>query len=885
MGTDMINKVLRFGEGRGMKQRIKRVEAINALEPQMQALSDQGLRDLTDAIRGRLADGADLDDVLEETFAIVREASWRTLGMRQYDVQMVGAMVLNEGQIAEMKTGEGKTLAAVPTIVLNALTGRGVHLVTVNDYLAHRDANWMKPIYESLGLSVGVIGSMMPEDERRSAYASDVTYGTNSEFGFDYLRDNMAVRLDDCVQRDRAFCIVDEVDSILIDEARTPLIISGVPEAAADTYYRFARIVPTLKKGDDYEVDEKHRTVAPNESGVDKVERALGIDHLYLDVHGQLVNHFIQALKAEALFRKDKEYIIRDGEVMIVDEFTGRVLEGRRYSEGLHQAIEAKEGLKIREENQTLATVTLQNYFRMYEKLAGMTGTAATEANEFSKIYETDVVSIPTHRPMIREDHNDLIFKTKNAKFNAVAEEIKEAHDRGQPMLVGTISVEVSEMLSGMLERRGIPHTVLNAKQHEQEAETIARAGERGSVTIATNMAGRGVDIKLGEGVEELGGLYVLGTERHESRRIDNQLRGRSGRQGDRGFTRFYLSAEDDLIRIFSGDRMYKILDRLGPGDDLPLDSKMLTRTVEGAQKKVEEYNFNIRKRVLEYDDVLNKQREVVYAERRQVLEGEDLSDTARTWIVETLVDAVDRYEDEDAAAADWDLDGMVAEIAQLYPVSFSAADLRHDELTREEILDRIEDDAMEAYDRRETDLGPELVRDLERWVLLQIIDVDWREHLLNMDYLREGIHLRALGQKDPLSEYRLEGHQMFDEMMENVTREFVRYMFHVEVEAPPEPVEAAHLDGVTYTSQEEPSRGFAGFEAGVLEPADEVVFDATDPDQGDADTGTIDGDTDDRPRRIVETVVINDEDRIGRNDPCSCGSGKKYKKCCGAGV
>ncbi len=878
MSTEILNKVLRFGEGRSMKQRVARVVRINALEPAMQDLSDDAIRERAVDIRARLADGTEIDEVLDETFALVREASWRSLGMRPYDVQLIGAMVLNEGQIAEMRTGEGKTLAAVPAVVLNALTGHGVHLVTVNDYLASRDASWMRPVYEALGLTVGVIGSMMPEEDRRTAYAADITYGTNSEFGFDYLRDNMAVRLDDCVQRGHTFCIVDEVDSILIDEARTPLIISGVPEAAADTYYRFARIVPTLKRDTDYEVDEKSKTVAPLETGVEKVERALGIDHLYLDVHGQLVNHFIQALKAQSLFRKDKEYIVRDGEVLIVDEFTGRVLEGRRYSEGLHQAIEAKEGLKIREENQTLATITLQNYFRMYDKLSGMTGTASTEANEFNKIYETEVVSIPTHRPMVRNDENDFIFKTKDSKFRAVIEDIADAHDRGQPVLVGTISVAVSEMLSGMMERRGIPHSVLNAKQHDQEAEVIARAGERGAVTIATNMAGRGVDIKLGDGVEELGGLYVIGTERHESRRIDNQLRGRSGRQGDPGMTRFFLSAEDDLIRIFSGDRMYKILDRLGPGDDMPIDSKMLTRTVEGAQKKVEEYNFNIRKRVLEYDDVLNKQREVVYAERRQVLEGHDLSDQARDWIAETLVETVDRFDNDDASPADWDLDGLVSELGQLYPVSFAADDIRHDELSREEILDRFEDDAMEQYDKRETELGPELVRDLERWVLLQLVDVDWREHLLNMDYLREGIHLRALGQKDPLSEYRLEGHQMFDEMMDNVTREFVRYMYHVEMEAPPEPVEAPSLDGVTYISQDEPVQGFAGLTAGAEESPDDVALEATEPDHYAVDDAV-------QPPlpKVVETVVIDDEDRIGRNDACPCGSGKKYKKCCGA--
>jgi len=878
MSTEILNKVLRFGEGRSMKQRVARVVRINALEPAMQDLSDDAIRERAVDIRARLADGTEIDEVLDETFALVREASWRSLGMRPYDVQLIGAMVLNEGQIAEMRTGEGKTLAAVPAVVLNALTGHGVHLVTVNDYLASRDASWMRPVYEALGLTVGVIGSMMPEEDRRTAYAADITYGTNSEFGFDYLRDNMAVRLDDCVQRGHTFCVVDEVDSILIDEARTPLIISGVPEAAADTYYRFARIVPTLKRDTDYEVDEKSKTVAPLETGVEKVERALGIDHLYLDVHGQLVNHFIQALKAQSLFRKDKEYIVRDGEVLIVDEFTGRVLEGRRYSEGLHQAIEAKEGLKIREENQTLATITLQNYFRMYDKLSGMTGTASTEANEFNKIYETEVVSIPTHRPMVRNDENDFIFKTKDSKFRAVIEDIADAHDRGQPVLVGTISVAVSEMLSGMMERRGIPHSVLNAKQHDQEAEVIARAGERGAVTIATNMAGRGVDIKLGDGVEELGGLYVIGTERHESRRIDNQLRGRSGRQGDPGMTRFFLSAEDDLIRIFSGDRMYKILDRLGPGDDMPIDSKMLTRTVEGAQKKVEEYNFNIRKRVLEYDDVLNKQREVVYAERRQVLEGHDLSDQARDWIAETLVETVDRFDNDDASPADWDLDGLVSELGQLYPVSFAADDIRHDELSREEILDRFEDDAMEQYDKRETELGPELVRDLERWVLLQLVDVDWREHLLNMDYLREGIHLRALGQKDPLSEYRLEGHQMFDEMMDNVTREFVRYMYHVEMEAPPDPVEAPSLDGVTYISQDEPVQGFAGLTAGAEESLDEVALEATEPDHY-----AVDDAVQSPLPKVVETVVIDDEDRIGRNDACPCGSGKKYKKCCGA--
>jgi preprotein translocase subunit SecA len=869
MSTDLLNRVLRVGEGRAMKGMQGRVARINELEPQVQKLTDAELRAKSDEFRARLADGAGLDDMLDEALAVAREAGVRsTVGQRMFDVQLIGAITLHEGRVAEMKTGEGKTLAAVPAVYLNALTGRGVHVVTVNDYLARRDAEWMGPIYERLGISVGVIATMMPEAQRREAYAADVTYGTNAEFGFDYLRDNMAVRLADCVQRGHYFCIVDEVDSILIDEARTPLIISGVPEAATDTYYRFARIVPTLKKGEDYDVDEKHRAASPTESGVDKVEKALGIENLYLDVNGNLVNHLIQALKAHALYRKDKEYIVRNGELLIVDEFTGRVLEGRRYSEGLHQALEAKEGLRIREENQTLATITLQNYFRMYEKLSGMTGTAATEANEFAKIYNADVTSIPTHKDMIRVDENDYIFKTKDAKFRAVVEEIVEANERGQPVLVGTISVEVSEMLSGMLTRRGIQHNVLNAKNHAREAETIAEAGQRGAVTIATNMAGRGVDIQLGEGVTELGGLYIVGTERHESRRIDNQLRGRSGRQGDPGRSRFFLSAEDDLIRIFSGDRIYKILDRLGPGEDLPIEAKMLTKTVEGAQKKVEEQNFNIRKRVLDYDDVLNKQREVIYSERRRVLEGQDLGDQARDWIAETLVQVVDEYGDEESLPADWDLDALFAALSGYYPVGFGPDDIRAelddeaDPLTREELLDRLEDDAMEAYERRETELGAQLVRDLERWVLLQLIDQHWREHLYNMDYLREGIHLRALGQKDPLSEYRLEGHTMFDEMMDIVKTEFVRYMFHIQVDRAPE-AEEQKVAEVDYSYQSDPVQGFEGAldeEAPEMEP---------------------------EPRRggvaVVEQRVLSDDQKVGRNDPCPCGSGKKYKRCHGA--
>ena len=869
--SELLTKLFRVGEGRHMKRRFTLVEAINVLEPEMEQLSDEELRAKTDEFRERIDpdDPGSLDAIVPEALAVVREAAKRSIGMRLYDVQLVGASVLHEGAVAEMKTGEGKTLTAVPAVYLNAILGRGVHMVTVNDYLAKRDAEWMGPIYDLLGISVGVIEPMMPESIRREQYACDVTFGTNSEFGFDYLRDNMAVRIEDCVQRGHYFCIVDEVDSILIDEARTPLIISGIPEAAADTYYRFARVIPTLKKGDDFEIDEKQRTVSPTESGVDKVEKALGIENLYLDSNAGLVNHLVQALRAHALYQRDDEYIVRDGEVLIVDEFTGRVLEGRRYSEGLHQAIEAKEGVAIREENQTLATITLQNYFRMYEKLSGMTGTAATEATEFDKIYKIEVVSIPTNRPMVRDDQNDLIFKTRDAKWNAVVDDIAETHERGQPVLVGTISVEVSEMLSGKLTQRGVPHQVLNAKQHDREAEIIKDAGQEGAVTIATNMAGRGVDIKLGEGIFDLGGLYVLGTERHESRRIDNQLRGRSGRQGDPGRSRFYLSAEDDLIRIFSGDRMYRVLDRLGPSDDVPIEAGILSKTVEGAQKKVEEQNFGIRKRVLEYDDVLNQQREVIYRERRQVLEGEDVSDQAKTWIAETLVQVVDSFDDGTNPPGEWDLDALFAQVATYYPVSFGPEDLDRASLTSDELLDRLEDDAMDAYEEREQELGineeteTPLIRDLERYVLLNSVDQHWREHLYNMDYLREGIHLRALGQKDPLSEYRLEGHDMFEEMMDSVKSEFVRYMFHLEVERAPE-IESHQPERVNYTYAEDPMQGFDE----AVDEADAIYAEA--PNGGD-------------PAPKVEQRIADEWDRVGRNEPCPCGSGLKYKKCHGA--
>ncbi|HSD23058.1 MAG TPA: preprotein translocase subunit SecA, partial [Solirubrobacterales bacterium] len=655
----VFQKILRAGEGRTLKRLHERVQEINALEDEIAALSDDALRAKTEEFRERYDQGEDLDDLLPEAFACVREASKRTLGLRHFDVQLIGGMVLHEGRIAEMKTGEGKTLVATLALYLNAIAGVNVHLVTVNDYLAKRDAEWMGPIYEALGMTVGVIQSEMADDfeqtNRRAAYACDITYGTNSEFGFDYLRDNMAVELSQTVQRGHWYAIVDEVDSILIDEARTPLIISGQPEQAADTYYAFARAVGDLEPGVDYEVDEKFHTAAPTEEGVDKVEKAIGVENLYAPENGQLVNHLIQALKAKDLYKRDDEYVVMDGEVKIVDEFTGRIMEGRRWSEGLHQAVEAKEGVRIQEENVTVATVTIQNYFRLYTergKLAGMTGTALTEANEFHEIYGLEVVPIPTHRPMVRVDQNDQIYRTKDEKFSAVVEDIVERHGTGQPVLVGTISVEVSEHLSKLLDRRGIPHEVLNAKNHEREALIIQNAGERGAVTIATNMAGRGVDIKLANGVPDLGGLYVLGTERHESRRIDNQLRGRSGRQGDPGESRFYLSAQDEVIRLFAGERIYKILDsRFGPPDGEPIEAKMLTSRIEGAQKKVEEFHFVNRKNVVKYDDVMNEQRKQVYATRREILEGGDLRDTIvegsedqAGWVEQVIEAAVDAH-------------------------------------------------------------------------------------------------------------------------------------------------------------------------------------------------------------------------------------------------
>jgi preprotein translocase subunit SecA len=837
-----------MGEGRKVKVLQQRVEAVSALEPEIEKLSDSALREKTDEFRERLAGGETIDDLLPEAFAVVREVSRRTLGMRPFDEQIMGGIVLHEGKIAEMKTGEGKTLAATMPVYLNALEGKGVHVVTVNDYLARRDAAWMGEIYTFLGLEVGLIQESMDFAERKIAYHSDVTYGTNAQFGFDYLRDNIATSPDQLVQRELNFGIVDEVDSILVDEARTPLIISGMPETAADVYYRFAAIVPRLKSGEDYEVDEKKQQVAPTESGVEKVEKALGIENLYDDVNTNLVNHLNQALRAQTLFHKDDEYIVTDGQVYIVDEFTGRVLEGRRYSEGLHQAIEAKEGVEIKEENQTVATITIQNFFRMYDKLSGMTGTAATEADEFMHTYKMEVVSIPTHKEMIRDDKDDLVYKTEKSKHKAVVEDIVERNKQGQPILVGTVSVDVSERLSALLGRRGIQHNVLNAKQHEREAEIIAEAGERGAVTIATNMAGRGTDIKLGEGVPELGGLYVLGTERHEARRIDNQLRGRSGRQGDPGESRFYLSFEDELLRLFGGQRMQGIIERIGLEEEVPIEAGMISNSVRRAQEQVESRNFQIRKRILEYDDVLNKQREVIYAIRRDILMGEDVD--TKSYVEDVLTEVVSEYVSENVYPEDWDLEALTTEINRFYPSRIDFESIDVETLTAAEVLAMVLEDADERleerkaeWDERTAELekrglargdGVATFEEAERRTLLSVVDSRWREHLYEMDYLREGIGWRGLSQRDPLVEYKREGFDIFQEMERGLKADYVTYIYRVENIK----LREEEMQQLSYSGGEEPNQ---------------------------------------RPKSPRKTAS-----KVGRNEPCPCGSGKKYKKCHG---
>jgi preprotein translocase subunit SecA len=886
-----FEKLLRVGEGRRLKRLRDQAAYITSLEPEFEALSDDELRAKTAEFRQRLDNGEPLDDLTFEAFAAVREARKRESDQRIFDVQLMGGIVLHEGDIAEMKTGEGKTFVASLALYLNALTGRGTHLVTVNDYLAKRDAEWNRGVYERVGITVGFIQNMMPFAERKVAYAADVTYGTNSEFGFDYLRDNMAVSLEATVQRGHPYGIVDEVDSILIDEARTPLIISGEPEAAAQLYYDFARIVRQmegvpghdLKKGEevdaDYTYDEKRKTVAPMQRAIEKVERALKIENLYDPRNAQVVNHLIQALKAQSLYQRDVDYVVQDGEVKIVDEFTGRIMEGRRWSEGLHQAVEAKEGVRIQEEHVTLATITLQNYFRLYEKLAGMTGTAKTEEKEFVEIYDLHVVEIPTNVPVVRADENDFIFKTKEAKFNAVIDDIKERHEAGQPILVGTIAVETSEYLSQMLTRSGIKHNVLNAKQHEREAEIIKDAGEPGAVTIATNMAGRGVDIKLGEGVREVGGLYVLGTERHEARRIDNQLRGRSGRQGDPGESRFYLSGQDDLVRLFAGDRIFNIMERFKLPDDQPMEAKILSNQIEGAQKKVEEQNFVARKNVLKYDDVMNVQRQVIYQQRREVLEGKDMREKVLEWVDEVVESAVDAHT-EAQYAEEWDLDALVAAMHDLYGSDITAEELREEvELDRDALVEEFQEDAREAYEEKEQEIAAiedGLMRQLERYVILQIVDRRWREHLENMDYLRDGIHLRAMAQKDPLVEYRHEGHIMFEELGQNIREEVVGTLFHAQL-APPdaeaiaaEPAPAP-TDGNGRLSYEHES--LAGADA--IAAAGGAAAAATTALAGGGSTTTLAA----RPQQIVSS----EQEKIGRNDPCWCGSGKKFKKCHGA--
>jgi preprotein translocase subunit SecA len=819
---------------RDIRRMSRRVQGINALEDGMRALSDADLGAKKAEFRGRLERGEALDALLPEAFAAVREAARRTLNMRHFDVQLIGGIVLHEGRIAEMKTGEGKTLVAPLAVYLNALPGTGVHVVTVNDYLARRDAEWMGKIYTFLGLEVGLIVHGLEYSDRRRGYASDVAYGTNNEFGFDYLRDNMVLFPEHLVQRALNYAIVDEVDSILVDEARTPLIISGPGQQSTELYNQFARVVRNLKHDVDYTVDEKAHTVHPTEAGVAKVERLMGLKNLFDDRSMEMSHYLIQALKAQSLMKRDRDYVVKDGQVIIVDEFTGRLMFGRRYSDGLHQAIEAKENVRIEKESQTLATITFQNYFRMYKKLAGMTGTAKTEEEEFNKIYGMDVVVIPTNEPMIRTDHPDVVHKTEAAKFRAVVREICDCYRRGQPVLVGTISIEKSERLSDLLRREGVPHEVLNAKYHEKEAQIIALAGQGKAVTIATNMAGRGTDIVLGAGIPDLGGLHVLGTERHEARRIDNQLRGRSGRQGDQGTSRFYVSLEDDLMRLFGGDIIHSLMDRLGIDEDEPIEHGMIGRAIESAQKRVESRNFDIRKHVLEYDDVMNQHREVIYKQRRRVLGGEDLRQNVLD-MVDTLVERiVGLYAHESVHAEDWDAGGLIRHLedALLPPQRLRPKDLQ--DLRPQELRERVIEEAHKVYEEREAALGAQVMRELERQVMLRVADTKWIEHLDGMDDLREGIGLRAYGQRDPLLEYKIEAYETFQGMIEAIQEDIVKYVYKLNVVQRP----AGEL-------QAAPAGGGGGGGGGA--PGSRAA-----------------------------------KGKVGRNDPCPCGSGKKYKKCCG---
>ena len=778
-----IQRLIGNNSAREIKKMRAIVDEINGLEPSLSGLSDSSLAAKTQEFKKRLADGETLDDILPEAFAVVREASKRVLGMRHFDVQLIGGITLHRGNIAEMRTGEGKTLVATLPVYLNALTGKGVHVVTVNDYLAKRDSEWMGKLYRALGLSVGLIVANLDYNQRKLAYASDITYGTNNEFGFDYLRDNMVIHAEQMVQRPLNYAIVDEVDSILIDEARTPLIISGPGERSTDSYYTLAKVVPQLVAGEDYTIDEKQKTIAPTESGIAKVEKMLKIENLYDSANLEL-NHLLNAsLCAYAMMHRDKDYVVKDGQVVIVDEFTGRLMFGRRYSDGLHQAIEAKEGLKVERESQTLASITFQNYFRMYEKLAGMTGTAKTEEQEFNNIYGLEVYEIPPNKPLLRKDLPDLIFKTKKAKYKAVVKDVVERHKKGQPVLVGTTSITQSEQLSDMLLKSGVPHNVLNAKHHEKEAEIVANAGQRGMVTIATNMAGRGTDISLGEGVAELGGLHILGTERHESRRIDNQLRGRSGRQGDPGSSQFFLSLEDDLMRIFGADNISGMMDKLGMEEDEPIEHSLITKSIERAQKKVENHNFNIRKYILEYDDVMNQQREVLYDQRRKILGNESLRDTIMEMVDSLVIKAMNQYADEKLYPEEWDYEGLLKhlELFFLEPGQFTVAEM--EDLGRGELQERLLAIAHEEYDKREQLIGEANMRELEKAVMLKVVDSKWMEHLDSMDMLREGIGLRAYGQKNPLVEYKFEAYDMFEAMIEAIQEDTIMYLYRIRIE------------------------------------------------------------------------------------------------------
>ncbi len=839
MIVDTLKKIFGSHNERTVKRLRPIVDEINDFEQEIQKLSDAQLMGKTAEFKQRLENGEELEDLLPEVFAVAREASVRALGMRPFDVQLMGGIVLHQGKISEMKTGEGKTLVATLPIYLNALSGKGVHLVTVNDYLAKRDSEWMGQIYKFLGLTVGCIVHGLDDLERQQAYNADITYGTNNEFGFDYLRDNMKFRNEELVQRDLNYAIVDEVDSILIDEARTPLIISGPAEKSTELYYRVNRIIPQIREEAHYTKEEKSRTVALNEDGVARVERLLGIENLYDPRHMTINHHVQQALRAHVLFKRDVDYIVKEGQVIIVDEFTGRLMPGRRYSEGLHQALEAKEGVKVENENQTLASITFQNYFRMYEKLAGMTGTAETEAAEFAKIYKLDVVVVPTNKKMIRKDFADSIYRTESEKFRAVAKEIKELHSIAKPVLVGTISITKSEKLSEMLKRSGVPHQVLNAKHHEKEAEIVAKAGQPGTVTISTNMAGRGTDIVLGPGVVEVGGLHIIGTERHEARRIDNQLRGRSGQQGDPGSSRFYLSLEDDLMRIFAADRLSGLMQRIGMAEDEPIEHRLISKAIENAQSRVEDHNFSLRKNIIEYDDVMNQQREVIYRQRREALQGGDLKPAVFDMIEDILGSIIEENTAERTYAEDWNLDAINTEISRVFGLRpdltvESLADMDRANL-REHLLELVQ----QRYEAREQEFSEPIMRDLENYILLQTVDTLWKDHLLNMDYLKEGIGLRSYGQQDPLVAYKREGHEMFQQMIDRVKDETLQKLFHIQIQ------------------REEQLQEMRA------EQEDQPMF-----------YGAAEG----SPRQ----QTVRKDGKVGRNDPCPCGSGKKYKKCHG---